>query len=132
MSLTMRGFRVVACAYKEIQDIGYTMNLTREEIEYEVEFVGFLILENPLKDDSIEVATRLKKSNLDLKIISGDNPLTTIQCARQLNFFLNTNVYLVDFEGELKVTEVPQLQKFEQRSKSMSSEQPSIDQQVGI
>ena len=128
----MRGFRVVACAYKEIQDIGYTMNLTREEIEYEVEFVGFLILENPLKDDSIEVATRLKKSNLDLKIISGDNPLTTIQCARQLNFFLNTNVYLVDFEGELKVTEVPQLQKFEQRSKSMSSEQPSIDQQVGF
>lgn len=35
-------------------------------------------MENKLKFDTHEVITELSGSGLDLKIISGDNPLTTV------------------------------------------------------
>lgn len=35
-------------------------------------------MENPLKSDTHEVIKSLKETGLDIKIISGDNPLTTI------------------------------------------------------
>lgn len=38
--------------------------------------MGFIILENPLKEDSASVFSRLQKASLGLKIISGDNNLT--------------------------------------------------------
>lgn len=35
-------------------------------------------MENPLKSDTNDIITTLKESGLDIKVISGDNPLTTI------------------------------------------------------
>jgi cation-transporting ATPase 13A3/4/5 len=35
-------------------------------------------MENKLKDDTPDVIKLLSNANLDLKIISGDNPLTTV------------------------------------------------------
>lgn len=42
-----------------------------------------MAMENRLKSDTSSVIKKLSDSGLDLKVISGDNPLTTIQCARE-------------------------------------------------
>ena len=43
--------------------------------------VGYFSLENCLKSDSAYEIQMLKEVNLDVKVISGDNPITTAQCA---------------------------------------------------
>ena len=45
-------------------------------------FVGLFILENPLKPDTTDVIKVLKQASFEVKVISGDNPLTTIHCAK--------------------------------------------------
>ena len=43
------------------------------------------MLENKLKEDSAENILILKKANINCKIISGDNVLTTVKCAKDAN-----------------------------------------------
>ena len=40
--------------------------------------MGLFVLENKLKVDTATVINELKDSNYTIKVISGDNPLTTI------------------------------------------------------
>ena len=47
--LTMRGLRVLGLAFRELDSY---RQLSRVEAEQEMEFAGFLILENKLKDDT--------------------------------------------------------------------------------
>jgi cation-transporting P-type ATPase 13A2 len=68
---------------KIIRTQDYHFNAKREDLEKNLEFIGFLAFENELKPDSKECIERLLKAKLDCKVISGDNPLTSIQCARE-------------------------------------------------
>ncbi|CAD8123925.1 unnamed protein product [Paramecium sonneborni] len=76
----IKGYRVLGLAYKELQQ--NQIDQQREQIEQQLNFVGLLVMENPLKSDTNEIITTLKETGLDIKVISGDNPLTTIQCAK--------------------------------------------------
>jgi cation-transporting ATPase 13A3/4/5 len=73
-------------------------------------FIGFLYFENKLKSDTPEVIQKLRKANLLLKVISGDNPLTTIECARKAGIIKqeDNNKPIVVFdkidEQEFKIT----------------------------
>jgi cation-transporting ATPase 13A3/4/5 len=60
-------------------------------------------LENKLKADTAHVIRELNAAGLDLKIISGDNGLTTVQCARECNIFeADLTVLMVDYNKENK------------------------------
>jgi cation-transporting ATPase 13A3/4/5 len=48
----------------------------------QLNYIGILVMENPLKSDTADVIKTLKNTGLDIRIISGDNPLTTVQCGR--------------------------------------------------
>ncbi|CAK65184.1 unnamed protein product (macronuclear) [Paramecium tetraurelia] len=76
----IKGYRVLGLAYKELQS--NQIDQQREQLESQLNFVGLLVMENPLKSDTNEIITTLKESGLDIKVISGDNPLTTIQCGK--------------------------------------------------
>ena len=69
-----KGLRVIALAYKEISN----PSLSKEEAEKGLNFVGLFVLENKLKVDTAAVINELKETNYAIKVISGDNPLTTI------------------------------------------------------
>lgn len=56
-------------------------NVNRNDLEKDIKFLGFLVMENPLKSDSKEVFERLIYSESMLKIISGDNSLTVAHTA---------------------------------------------------
>ena len=77
-NLSKKGYRILSLAYKETN----SNYLKREEAESNLIFAGFLIFENKLKDDTKEVIEKLKNADINIKVLSGDNVLTTIQTAR--------------------------------------------------
>jgi len=83
------GGRVLALAYKYIStdtEIGQNRvnNLKREEVEDQLRFAGFLILQCPLKDDAIKAVQMLNESSHRVIMITGDNPLTAVHVAKQV------------------------------------------------
>ncbi|XP_040284291.1 probable cation-transporting ATPase 13A5 isoform X3 [Bufo bufo] len=73
---TMQGFRVIGIAYKDFKsndDINYVESLKREEVENELQFLGFLILANRLKSETKPVLHELKSANIRTIMVTGDN-----------------------------------------------------------
>lgn len=59
--LSIKGYRLLALAYKKLgQSIGDVHQLNRAQFENDLEFVGFLIIENKLKEDTSEIMNELK------------------------------------------------------------------------
>ncbi|KAL4502210.1 hypothetical protein ABPG72_000445 [Tetrahymena utriculariae] len=98
--LSLKGFRLIAMAYKELSSSKEAIDLSREELEQNLRFLGFLILENQLKEDTPEAIQSLKEGQIECKIISGDNPLTTLQTGIECQIVDgNKKVYFIDIEN---------------------------------
>jgi cation-transporting ATPase 13A3/4/5 len=61
------------------------MLVEREEIEKDLIFLGFIILENKLKRITPSVIEHLQSANLRTIMITGDNILTAISVAKSCN-----------------------------------------------
>ena len=86
---TRNGARVLALAYKYLSteaELGQKRinDLKREEAECDLKFAGFLVLQCPLKEDAIKSIQMLNESSHRVVMITGDNPLTAIHVARQV------------------------------------------------
>ena len=97
---TRNGGRVLALAYKYLSkdsELGQTRinNLRREEVETGLTFAGFLILQCPLKDDAKEAVRMLNESSHRVVMITGDNPLTAVHVARQVEI-VDREVLILD------------------------------------
>lgn len=90
------GFYVIALACKPIDSsvLSHLGILSRNQVEYDLDFQGFLLFENPIKKQAFPTFTALKEASINSIIITGDNALTAVHVARQLN--LANQVYLVD------------------------------------
>ena len=82
---TQRGFRVIACATKHIQDLRATQvhEMTRSEAESSLEFIGFIIFENKLKPVTEATVKELNDAGIRNVMCTGDNVLTAISVARE-------------------------------------------------
>lgn len=97
---TRNGARVLALAYKYLSTDaelgqGRINNFTREEIESDLHFAGFLVLQCPLKDDAIKAVRMLNESSHRVVMITGDNPLTAVHVARQVEI-VDRDVLVLD------------------------------------
>ncbi|KAJ5240105.1 ATPase P-type K/Mg/Cd/Cu/Zn/Na/Ca/Na/H-transporter [Penicillium chermesinum] len=97
---TRNGARVLSLAYKVISpdselSQGRINNFTREEVESELIFAGFLVLQCPLKDDAIKAVRMLNESSHRVVMITGDNPLTAVHVARQVEI-VDREVVILD------------------------------------
>lgn len=87
LELAGRGARVLTLARKEM-----TINpndfkkLKREDLECDLNFVGFVVVSCPLKHDSENVIKELLASSHMVTMITGDNALTACYVANELNF----------------------------------------------
>ncbi|RMX78290.1 hypothetical protein D0869_09206 [Hortaea werneckii] len=94
------GARVLALAYKfmktgEELKQSKINDLKREEVECDLHFAGFLVLQCPLKDDALKAVRMLNESSHRVVMITGDNPLTAVHVARQVEI-VDRDVLILD------------------------------------
>ena len=97
---TRNGGRVLALGYRYLSaesELGQTKinNLKREEVEADLIFAGFLVLQCPLKDDAMSSIRMLNESSHRCVMITGDNPLTAVHVARQVEI-VDRDVLILD------------------------------------
>jgi len=99
------GQRVLAIAYR---NFGSTVSINalrksgREELERNLIFVGFLILECPLKSDTKNVITELNETGHKPVIITGDASLTAAEVARQVGIITATKTWELQCRKDCK------------------------------
>ena len=101
---TRNGGRVLALGYRYLSadsELGQTKinNLKREDVEADLTFAGFLVLQCPLKDDAISSVRMLNESSHRSVMITGDNPLTAVHVARQVEI-IDRDVLILDQSEE--------------------------------
>eukprot|EP01125_Pyxidicula_operculata_P007025 TRINITY_DN2402_c0_g1_i1.p1 TRINITY_DN2402_c0_g1~~TRINITY_DN2402_c0_g1_i1.p1 ORF type:complete len:1145 (-),score=192.14 TRINITY_DN2402_c0_g1_i1:80-3514(-) len=89
------GKRIIALAYKPLPGGREKIfSTSREDIESDLIFAGFLIFECPLKPDSLKGIEVLMKSSHKVVMITGDNPLTACQVAKELKMTTKSTLIL--------------------------------------
>ena len=97
---TRNGGRVLALGYRYLSaesELGQTKinNLKRENVETDLTFAGFLVLQCPLKDDATSSIRMLNESSHRCVMITGDNPLTAAHVARQVEI-VDRDILILD------------------------------------
>lgn len=80
-----QGFRVIALAYKEININDLKLYSDRKYLEKDLQFCGFVLLGSSLREYAVEMCSILKNAGMKTLIITGDNLLTAINVADQLD-----------------------------------------------
>lgn len=73
------GYRVLAVAYKKLQE-----QVISPRDEKEMIFAGYILIEDPLKEDVPESIEQLRKLEMECRIITGDNRYSAFHIAKQL------------------------------------------------
>ena len=97
---TRNGGRVLALAYRWLSkenEVGMNKinDLKREDVEKDLHFAGFLVLQTPLKDDAKKAIRMLNESSHRTVMITGDNPLTAVHVAREVEI-VDREVLILD------------------------------------
>lgn len=80
-----QGYRIIAVAYKMLsKKMSYAkiQRISRERIECDLTFLGFVVLENRLKPDTIGIINSLMAANIRTVMVTGDNILTALSVAK--------------------------------------------------
>lgn len=98
---TRRGSRVIALGYKYMDhlDANALRNVRREDVESQLQFAGFLVLHCPLKPDAIESLRQLNDSAHRCVMITGDNALTAVHIAEEVEIIARDALILDRREG---------------------------------
>ena len=94
------GYRILSLAYKNIKK--YENSTKRSELEKDLIFCGFIIVETPLKDNITKYIKELIKAKYDICIITGDHLLTTLKVSRDLKIGPEKFALLKNEENSIK------------------------------
>lgn len=94
---TRRGSRVLALGWKHMDNISANEinHLAREKVETGLQFAGFLVFHCPLKPDAVESLKMLSDSSHRCIMITGDNPLTAVHVAKEVEI-VDRDVLILD------------------------------------
>nr|XP_019958108.1 PREDICTED: probable cation-transporting ATPase 13A3 isoform X2 [Paralichthys olivaceus] len=84
-SYTRQGFRVIALAHRQLESkLSWhkVQSLSRDLIETNMEFLGLIIMQNKIKQETAGVLHELRQANIRTLMVTGDNMLTAISVAR--------------------------------------------------
>ncbi|XP_068152364.1 LOW QUALITY PROTEIN: polyamine-transporting ATPase 13A3 [Drosophila tropicalis] len=101
-----KGYRIIAVAFKALAPkVNYTkvQRLSREEVEHNLEFLGFVILENRLKPDTTSVINALTTANIRTIMVTGDNILTATSVARDCGIVTSSQAVITVHASPVEV-----------------------------
>lgn len=102
-SYTRHGLRILAIASKALpNDTTWDQALhllPRAELEYDLHFRGFIVLQNKLKPESMSTITALEEAHIKTVMATGDNLLTAVAVARDCNMITETDA-VIQVEAE--------------------------------
>ncbi|XP_045907521.1 polyamine-transporting ATPase 13A3-like isoform X2 [Micropterus dolomieu] len=82
---TRQGYRVIALAHRQLESkLSWhkVQSLSRDLIETNMEFLGLIIMQNKIKEETAGVLHELRQANIRTLMVTGDNMLTAISVAR--------------------------------------------------
>jgi len=96
---TRSGYRVIACATKHMPNLTWikAQKMKREDAESGLDFAGFIIFENKLKDSTTPVIEGLGKASIRTVMCTGDNILTAISVAQKCKLIGECLVFVPHF-----------------------------------
>jgi len=113
-----QGSRVLALGYAKLdKEIGSQeiKDISRDKVERNLTFVGFLVFHCPLKNDSVQAIRMLSKSSHRVVMITGDNPLTACHVANETGIISKQPLILdctddghlawQDLDGTIEITQ---------------------------
>ncbi|MEA2007383.1 MAG: HAD-IC family P-type ATPase [Patescibacteria group bacterium] len=80
-SLASKGLRVVACAYRDVENRGKE---TVSQMANDLTLVGFIALKDPVRKDVKKAISQIRGAGVRLSIITGDHRLTAKAVAEEL------------------------------------------------
>ena len=97
----IKGFRILAMAFKTIK-MSYiqSQQITREKAESKMIFLGLLVIQNKLKNETKPTLNILENAGLKMVMATGDNILTAISVSKECELIKkNSIVYSCEIEG---------------------------------
>ena len=97
----IKGFRILALGFKTIK-MSYVQSqqITREKAESKLIFLGLLIVQNKLKEETKPTLNILEQAGLKMVMATGDNILTAISVSKECELIKkNSLVYSCEIEG---------------------------------
>ncbi|KAM9790632.1 polyamine-transporting ATPase 13A3-like isoform 1-T1 [Syngnathus typhle] len=82
---TRHGLRVIALAHHQLEsELSWSklQSLSREQIETDMDFLGLIIMQNKIKEQTAVALLELRRANIRTLMVTGDNMLTAISVAR--------------------------------------------------
>jgi Mg2+-importing ATPase len=79
VSYSQQGYRVLGLSYKKIE----ADKITKDD-ENKMIFLGFILLEDPLKESTLSSIRRLEQLLINVKIITGDNRFAAAHAAQKI------------------------------------------------
>ncbi|TIB78800.1 hypothetical protein E3Q23_00623 [Wallemia mellicola] len=104
---TRKGSRVLALAWKDIKanntesNNRQIPNLHRNDVESDLHFAGFLVFHCPLKPDAVATLKMLNDSSHRCIMITGDNPLTALHVANDVEI-VDRDALILDVAEDAK------------------------------
>lgn len=94
---TREGSRVLALGFREMDALPVEKinKLARDQVESALTFAGFLVFHCPLKPDAVDALKMLADSSHRCIMITGDNPLTAVHVARDVEI-VDREVLILD------------------------------------
>lgn len=130
---TKQGFRVIALAHRKLESKltwHKVQHISRDAIENNMDFMGLIIMQNKLKQETPAVLEDLHKANIRTVMVTGDNMLTAVSVARDCGMILPQDKVIIAEALPPKDGKVAKINWHYTDSLSQCSESSAIDSEA--
>ncbi len=113
---TIKGYRVLAMATRGLKmDFQQSQSISREDVEKNMIFLGFLIVKNKQKEKTKEYLTKYDEADLRMLMATGDNIFTAISVSKECNLIIkDQEMFTCELENNQNGKEILKWKRIEE------------------